>query len=180
MDDKTTTFSFPLGRTLPFLASFFFLLLIIIGGLGLGGYHPLVTAFLWLALIGSAWYGLSDLLFRVVVEIEGLHIRSLSLRGLRTSFVPWLDVQTLSLAGPQPDLMKLGARNNVSITRWTLPAHRELAQIVVQRAKLEAHKDNKPPGVTGAFDKLLSTKSKQKRYPLHWQWRRMERELEDE
>ena len=53
MYEKKTTFRFPLTRILPLLASFLFLLMIIIGSLFVGGYHPVVTVILWLALIGS-------------------------------------------------------------------------------------------------------------------------------
>jgi len=82
MDNREDmAFRFPLTRTLPLLVAFLFILLIIAGGFVVGNYHPVVTVILWLGLIGSGWFGASDLATRVVVRENGLQIRSLSLRG---------------------------------------------------------------------------------------------------
>ena len=180
MYEKKTTFRFPLARTLPLLGSFLFLLMIIIGSFFVGGYHPAVTVILWLALIGSGWVGLSDLLALIVVREEGLQIRSLSLRGVRTTLIPWADVQELNLSGHQRDVLKLLARQGVSISRWNLPAHLDLAQTVVDRADLKPGPDNQPPSVSQAFETLWGARAKSQRYLLYWQWRRVERELGDE
>lgn len=180
MYDKETTFRFPVVRILPLLGSFLFLLMIIIGGFAVGGYHPVVTAILWLALIASGWVGLSDLLTLVVVREDGLQIRSLSLRGVRTRLIPWADVQELILSGHQPEVLQLKSRQGVSISKWALPAQVALAEAVVQQADLQPDRDSKPPGVNQAFEALLQTKGKRKKYGLYWRWKRVERELGDE
>ena len=180
MYDKETTFRFPLSRVLPLLGSFLFLLMIIIGGFFVGGYHPVVMVILWMALIGSAWVGLSDLLTLIAVREDGLQIRSLSLRGLQTHLIPWADVRELSLSGHQREVLKLSARQGVSIGRWILPAHLHLAQAVVERAELRPAPENQPPGVSQAFARLLEVKAKSQRVFLHWQWRKVDRELGDE
>lgn len=180
MYDRDNTFRLPLTRTLPLWGSFLFLLLMIIGGFVAGGYHPIVTALLWLAMIASGWYGLSDLITTVVIREEGLQIRSLSLRGVRTTLIPWDDVQLLSLSGHLPGVVQLKSQQGVSISKWTLPAHPKLAGTVVRQAHLLPDRDNRPPGVSQAFDTLLETKSKSQRRFLHWQWRKVERELKDD
>jgi hypothetical protein len=180
MYEKKTAFRFPLTRILPLLGSFLFLLMIIIGSIFVGGYHPVVTVILWLAFIGSGWVGLSDLLALIIVSEEGLQIRSLSLRGVRTTLIPWADVQELNLSGHQRDVLKLLARQGVSVSRWNLPAHLDLAQAVVDRADLEPGPDNQPPGVSQAFEMFRGTRARSQRYFLYWQWRRVERESEDE
>jgi len=174
------TFRFPLARTLPLLGGFLFLLLIIAGGFVVEGYHPVVMASLWLALLGSGWFGLADLIVRVVVREDGLQIRSLSLRGVRAQLVPWGDIQQIGLSGHMPDVLQLQARKGVSISKWTLPAHLVLAEAVIQQADLKPDPANDPPGVNQAFDTLLRTKGKRKKYGLHWRWRRIERGLGDE
>lgn len=178
--EQFPTFRFPLTRTLPLLGSFLFLLMIIIGGFTVGGYHPIVTVLLWLGLISSGWLGLSDLLTQVTVRKEGLQIRSLSLRRSWVLVIPWDDIQELNLSGHVPDVMQLLARKGVSTNRWTLPAYPNLAQIVVRQAALQPDRANQPPGVPQAFDKLRTTKAKHERYTLRWQWKRVERELGDE
>lgn len=180
MDNKNMTFRFPLTRTLPLLAAFLFLLLIIAGGFAVGSYHPVVTVILWLALIGSGWFGLSDLVSQVVVREDGLQIRSLSLRGVQTRIIPWDDVRQLDLSGRMPDTLQLQATKGVSISKWTLPAHPVLAEAVVQQASLQPDPVNKPPGVHQAFAALQQTKAKSNRYLLRWRWRRVKRELGDE
>jgi hypothetical protein len=180
LEEEISNFRFPLTRTLPLLGSFLFLLLIVIGGFAVGGYHPVVTVLLWLGLIGSGWFGLSDLLTQAVIKKEGLQVRSLSLRGVQTRLIPWDDVQELSLSGHVPDVLQLLAHQGVSQGKWTLPAHMNLAQEVVKQAHLEPHRTNQPPQVPQAFDKLRETKGRSKRYLLHWQWKKVERELEDE
>ena len=116
----------------------------------------------------------------IFVREEGLQIRSLSLRGVRTTLIPWTDVQELNLSGHQRDVLKLLARQGVSVSRWNLPAHLDLAQVVVERADLQPDPDNQPPSVSQAFETLWGTKAKGQRYLLYWQWRRVERELGDE
>jgi len=180
MDNRDTTFRFPLARVVPLLGGFLFLLMIIAGGFAVGGYHPIVMAILWLALVGSGWYGLSDLLIRVTVREEGLQVRLLRLRGMQTHLIPWADVQELSLSGHLADQMQLRAQKGVSISKWTLPAHVALAKAVVQRADLRPDPANDPSGVNQAFDRLFQARGKRNRYGLHWQWRRVERELGDE
>ena len=175
-----SAFRFPLTRTLPLLGGFVFLLLIIVGSFAAGGYHPVVTVILWLALAGSGWLSLSDLSTQVVVREDGLQIRSLSLRGVRTHLVPWADVQGVSLSGHMPDVLKLWARKGVSISKWTLPAHQALAEAVVRQADLRPDPANEPPGVNQAWATLRETKSRSERYRLYWRWGRVERELGDE
>ena len=180
MDETETTFRFAWTRTLPLVGAFLFLLLIVIGGFVSGSYNPIVSMVLWLGLVSSGWLGLADLLARVVVREDDLQIRSLSLRGLRTQLIPWTEVQALSLSGHQPDALKLQAQQGVSISKWTLPAHPDLAQAVVRWAGLQPSPDNQPPGVHRAFGKLRETKSKQQRFLLFWQWARAEGESGDE
>jgi hypothetical protein len=180
MDETETTFRFAWTRTLPLMGSFLFLLLIVIGGLVSGSYNPIVSIALWLALISSGWLSLSDLLTLVILREGGLQIRSLTLRGLRTRLISWTEVQALGLSGHQPDALKLRTREGVSVSRWTLPAHPDLAQAVVRRAGLQPSPDNQPPGVQQAFGKLRETKSRQQRFLLFWQWARAEDESGEE
>ena len=179
MDDNTI-FRFPLMRTLPLVAAFLFLLIIIAGGFFVGGYHPLVTVILWVSFASSGWLALSDLLTLATIREDGLQVRSLTLRGLDTHLLPWEDIQEINLTGHTPDVLQLRARQDVSIGKWLLPAHIALAEIVVQKANLQPDKDNKPPRVNQAFDTLLQTKGKRKKYGLFWRWKRVERELDDE
>jgi hypothetical protein len=173
MDDRSTVFRFPLTRTLPLLAAFLFLLLIIAGGFVVGSYHPAVTVILWLALIGSGWFAAADLITRVILKEDGLRIRALSLRGVRTSLVPWDDVQQLDLSGRMPDVLQLVAQKGVSTSKWTLPAEPEMADAIVQMAGLQPDPANKPPGAGQALTTLHQTKGKSKRYLMWWRWRRV-------
>ncbi|MFZ5918172.1 MAG: hypothetical protein ACOYZ7_14615 [Chloroflexota bacterium] len=183
MNDPNNVFRFPLVRVLPLVASFAFLLLIIVGGIVVGGYHPIVTALLWLGLIGSAWFALSDLVSRAEVRDDGLKVQALSLRGIQTHLLPWSEIQELNLSGHMPDALQLLSRSAVStgkVKKWTLPAHVALAESVVRQASLQPDRQNRPPGVNGAFDTLLQTRGKRKKYGLFWRWMRMERERENE
>lgn len=183
MSEQGTSFRFPLQRILPLLGSFTFLLLIILGGIFVGGYHPLVTAVLWLALVASGWLALSDGLLRATVREDGVEIRWLGLRGLQTRLVGWHDVLALSLSGHQPDVLQLVARQSVSRgknQKWVVPGEIRLAEDVVERANLRPDRSNDPPGVNQAFDTLLQTKGKRKKYGMFWLWKRVEGELEDE
>lgn len=178
MDNRGTAFRFPLTRTLPSVAAFSILLLIVVAVKSC----PLaVTVILWLALIGSAWVSLSDLVAQVVVREDGLQIRSLSLRGVQTTrLIPWDDVRQLGLSGRTPDVLQLWAIKGVSTSKWMLPAHLALAEAVIRRAGLQPDPANKTPGVHQAFDTLRQTRAKSERYLLRWRWRRVEKELEDE
>lgn len=180
MDDRDMVFRFPLTRTLPLLVAFLFLLLIIVGGFVVGSYHPVVIVILWLGLIGSGWFGASDLVTRVVVIENGLQVRSLSLRGVQTRLIPWDDVQQLGLSGRMPDVLQLVAQKDVSISKWTLPAQLALAEAVIQRADLQPGPANKPPEVHQAFVTLRQTRVKGEKYLLRWRWRRVKRELGDD
>ena len=181
MDDREDmVFRFPLTRTLPLLVAFLFILLIIAGGFVVGNYHPVVTVILWLGLIGSGWFGASDLATRVVIRENGLQIRSLSLRGVQTHLVAWDDVRQLDLSGRMPDTLQLVAQKGVSTSKWTLPAQLALAEAVVRQANLQPDSTNKPPGVHQAFATLRQTRAKSERYLLRWRWRRVERELGDD
>jgi hypothetical protein len=181
MDDREDmAFRFPLTRTLPLLVAFLFILLIIAGSFVGGNYHPVVTVILWLGLIGSGWFGASDLATRVVIRENGLQIRSLSLRGVRTHLVPWDDVRQLDLSGRMPDTLQLVAQNGVSTSKWTLPAQLALAEAVVQGAGLQPDSTTRPQGVHQAFDTLRQTRTRSERYLLRWRWRRVERELGDD
>jgi len=176
MDDRDIVFRFPLTRTLPLLVAFAFLLLIIAGGFVVGNYHPVVTVILWLALIGSGWFGAADLITQVVVRENGLQIRSLGLRGVQTSLIPWDDIRQLALSGRMPDVLQLVAQKGVSTSKWTLPAELALADAVIQTAGLQPDPANKPPGVGQAFTALRQTKGKSKKYLMWWRWRRVKRE----
>jgi hypothetical protein len=180
MNSRDTTFRFPVARVLPLLGGFLFLLMIIAGSFVVGSYPSVVMVVLWILLIASGWYGLSDLLVQVTVREENLQIRSLSLRGVQMDVIPWSNVQELNLSGHMPDELKLWARKGVSISKWTLPAHVALARVVIQRADLKPDPANDPPGVSQAFDRLLQTKGRRDKFGLHWQWRGIERELGDE
>jgi hypothetical protein len=162
------------------MGSFLFLLLIIIGGFIWGAYNSVVIVIVWLCLIGSGWLSLSDLLAQVILREDGLQIRSLTLRGLQTRLIPWTEIQALGLSGHQPEVLKLQTREGVSVSRWTLPAHPDLAQAVVRRAGLQPSPDNQPPGVHQAFGKLQETRSRQQRFLLFWQWARAEDESGEE
>jgi hypothetical protein len=180
MDDRDTTFRFPLTRTLPLLGSFLVLLLIVASGFLVGGYNPALTVILWLGLIGSGWFALSDLVTRAIVREDGLQVRWLSSRGVRTRLILWDDVQDLRLSGNMPDVLQLGAGKDVSTNKWTLPAHLALVRAVVRQARLQPHPGDRTPGVDQAFEALQETKKRSERYLLQWQWRRVERELENE
>jgi hypothetical protein len=183
MSEQGKSFRFPLQRTLPLAGSFAFLLLIILGGIFVGGYHPVVTAVLWLALVASGWLALSDWLLQATVREDGVQVRWLNFRGLRRRFVPWHQVMALSLSGHQPDVLQLVARGNVSTDKeqkWTLPADVALAEALVERGHLRPDRTNEPPGVHQAFDKLLQIRGRRKKYGLYWHWKRVEGELEDE
>jgi len=180
MDNKDATFCFPLTRTLPLVGSFVVMLLLVASGFFVGGYHPVVTVIFWAGLVGSGWLSLSELVTRVVVKPDGLQIRWLSLLGVRTRLIYWNDIQKLDLAGHIPDVLQLEAQKDVSRGKWTLPADPALAKTIVWQALLQPHPDNQSPGVDQAFEKLQVTKRKEGRYFLRWQWRRDEKEFEDE
>lgn len=177
MDNRGTAFRFPLTRTLLSVAAFLILLLIVVA---VKGYPLAVTVILWLALIGSGWVSLSDLVAQVVVREDGLQIRSLSLRGVQTRLIPWDDVRQLGLSGHTPEVLQLWARKGVSTSKWMLPAHLALAEAVIRQAGLQPDPANEPPRVHQAFDTLRQTRAKGKRYLLHWRWKGVEKELEDE
>ncbi len=180
MDDKNTIFRFSLKRTLPLLGSFLILLLIVVSGFFVGGYNPVLTVIFWLGLLSSGWFSLSDLVARAVVREDGLQIRWLGSRGVRTRLVLWDEIQDLSLLGHMPDVLQLRAGKDVSRAKWTLPAHLALARAVVRQAHLRPHPGNQPSGVDRAFETLQRTRGRNKRYRLQWQWWRVERGLEDE
>jgi len=155
-------------------------LLIVVSGFLVGGYHPLLTALLWLGLVGAGWFSLSDLITQAVVREDGLQVHWLGLRGVQTRLIPWDTIRDLSLLGHIPDVLQLGVSKDVSQDRWTLPAHLTLAQVVIRRAGLQPHPSNQPAGADRAFETLQTTRGKSKRYRLQWQWRRAERESQDE
>ncbi len=172
MDITHKTFRFPLKRTLPLLVAFLFLMAVIVGAFAVGSYHPIVTVILWLGLIGSGWYSLSDVVARCVVEEEGLRVRLLGLRGVRSHLIPWDAMRQLDLVGYMPDVLQLRTRKGVSRTKWTLPAHPDLAEAVVQGAGLRPDPANESSGAHQAFVTLQQTRGKRNRYSLHWRWRR--------